>query len=67
MNVGYEYSFWQDIFIVNAVVQLGVCYSRNAWYLYAVVPLYVVWKCWEMIKPFVGGGGRWLVFHRGVS
>lgn len=53
LQLGTDYSTFQDIFIVNLFVQLGVCYSRYFWYVYLVVPAYATYKAWGFVKGMV--------------
>eukprot|EP00392_Amoebophrya_sp_AT5.2_P010606 g10671.t1 len=53
LNMGTDYSTYQDIFIINTFVQLTVSYvSRWFWWLYLVVPGYALWKLWDFVKAW---------------
>ena len=43
LELGVGYDMWQDLFIVNAIVQLGSCWSAYVWLVYLVVPGYAVY------------------------
>ncbi len=54
LHIGADFSIYQDIYIINLFVQLGVAYvSRWFWAVYLVVPGYAAYKLWDFIKGWV--------------
>jgi hypothetical protein len=45
LELGVGYDLWQDLFIINSVVQIGTAvWSQYVWILYLAVPGYGVYK-----------------------
>ena len=44
LELGVGYDLWQDLFIINTVVQLGILWSSYVWLLYLMVPGYGVYQ-----------------------
>ena len=40
LELGVGYDLWQDLFVINAVVQVGSLWSSYVWLLYLAVPGY---------------------------
>ena len=49
-----SYTYYNDIFIVNIVIQLGSLVSGYFWYLYYLVPLYIVYYIVSMVMSYLG-------------
>ena len=41
MENEYGYSYYQDIFIVNLFTQFLISFTRNGWYVYLLIPIYL--------------------------
>ncbi|EEA08325.1 uncharacterized protein CMU_020690 [Cryptosporidium muris RN66] len=53
LKVGAGYSIYQDIFIVNTIVALLSIFSKYAWYIYLVIPGYLIYKTLKLIITWV--------------
>ena len=38
LRLGVGFAYWQDLFVINTVVQILVLFSEYAWSIYLVVP-----------------------------
>merc|ERR1712194_14588 len=65
LRAGLEYAYYQDIFIINVAVQVLTTlmpqYSWYLWWLYLAIPVFMAYKVYEMVGPFLkammSGGG----------
>lgn len=48
-----SYTYYNDIFIVNIVIQLGSLVTDYFWYLYYLVPLYMVYYVLSMAFSYL--------------
>mmetsp|Transcript_18291 Transcript_18291/g.50241 ORF Transcript_18291/g.50241 Transcript_18291/m.50241 type:complete len:157 (+) Transcript_18291:1358-1828(+) len=53
LQIGGDYEWFQDMFIVNLTTQLLVCFSDYGWLLYLLVPGYLGWKVLKMFLSYV--------------
>ncbi|CEM15942.1 unnamed protein product [Vitrella brassicaformis CCMP3155] len=53
ITMSLDYSYFQDVFIVNAVVQLLTTFSDWFWLVYLVVPGYAIWRLASSILQWV--------------
>lgn len=50
--LGVDYSYYQDIYIINAVVQCTTLFWNAGWYIYVVVPGYLIYKFGRLIRDW---------------
>ena len=53
MEMGVDYEYYQDIFFINLVVTFMSPIFAWAWYVYLLVPAYLIWKFGGYFKDWV--------------
>mmetsp|Transcript_1478 Transcript_1478/g.1976 ORF Transcript_1478/g.1976 Transcript_1478/m.1976 type:complete len:114 (+) Transcript_1478:3-344(+) len=53
LEQGMDYEWYQDVFVVNLTCQFLVSFTNYGWYLYLVVPGYLLYQVSGYIKNWV--------------
>lgn len=53
LELGVGYDLWQDLFVINFVVQIGGLWSKYVWLLYLAVPGYAVYMLGGKVLNYV--------------
>lgn len=61
LKQGLGYDYYQDVFIINAFVQIStsilpISWAWYIWWVYLAIPAFAVYKLYGMAAPFLGGG-----------
>ena len=53
---GFNYEYYFDLFVLNLVVFSFSPFSDKVYYLFSIVPLFLLYKLFGLIRSYVFGG-----------